>query len=68
MGRGQPDNGKTSSSGPLFIHLRLAAGSLQNSAKLEATAAVGKAGPHLVHPLTPIQGTSFYFPIKYVSF
>lgn len=36
---------------PLFIHLRPAAGSLQNPAKLEATAAVGKAGPHLVHPL-----------------
>lgn len=36
---------------PLFIYLRPAAGSLQNPAKLEATAVLGKAGPHLVHPL-----------------
>ena len=36
---------------PSFTHFCLAAGSLQNSARLEATVAVGKAGPHLAHPL-----------------
>lgn len=33
-----------------FIHLRLAAGSLQSPAKQEAPAATGRAGSHLVHP------------------
>jgi len=36
---------------PLFIHLRPAAGSLQNPAKLGAAAAVGKAGAHLAQAL-----------------
>ena len=39
----------------LFICLRLAAGSLQIPAKLEAPAAWGRAGPHLVHALSPVK-------------
>lgn len=62
---GWPNNGKTSSrpaaAPSVLIPLRLAAGSLQNPAKPEAAAAVGKAGPHLAHPSPQ---SRHFFPIK----
>lgn len=73
MGRGQP-NGKTSSRpaalSSWFTPLHLAAGSLQNPAELEATAAVGKDGPPQVTPLAPVkallsnQVSQFLIPLE----
>lgn len=71
---GSQPNGKTSSRpaalSSLFTPLHAAAGSLQNPAELEATAAVGKDGPPQVTPLAPVkallsnQVSQFLIPLE----